>query len=353
MNACISASAAREYKSNTRRNLTTTVGGLIQLLDFEIVATHLGPRPQRLTLLVKKFKSLGSDGSGEEGVPRPIESREDTKALLNQLIKLRNQEAARRQDGSLPEGSSKASSTKSHCGNVSSSEEAPLDSQATFTPQAPRSKEPAVTDSDLTKSGQRISTKSNSIREEHQMSDLQSQVLVSRANESVADSFFNPKTPGIQNAAIDVKKTSEHETLLNLLKQKKRALSPNAAMRDATPTRPDNASDGKGQPATRAGCNEKLGHTMSISKTSSNAHPEPSDDHRSSFSAESDPEIRKETLSEPFAAPSTGSHAVSSFSALDPEPEVNNPRKRINGRDIRIPKDQEAILSRTDCKWIH
>ncbi|KAF6226962.1 hypothetical protein HO133_008403 [Letharia lupina] len=91
VNASITNQASQRYAKKNKRNLTEgTVGGLIQLHDFEIVATHLGPRDKRLTLYVKEFKSIGSDGSGNFGVaPQAIESREGTKELLNKLADLR------------------------------------------------------------------------------------------------------------------------------------------------------------------------------------------------------------------------------------------------------------------------
>ena len=93
VNASITNQASQQYAKKNRKKLTEgTVGGLIQLEEFEIVATHLGPRDKRLTLYVKHFKSLGANKSGTFGVaPQAIESRDETKDLLNKLAHLRRQ----------------------------------------------------------------------------------------------------------------------------------------------------------------------------------------------------------------------------------------------------------------------
>lgn len=95
VNASIANQASQQYVKKNKKKLTEgTVGGLIQLEEFEIVATHLGPRDKRLTLYVKNFKTLGADGSGNFGVaPQAIESRDETKELLTKLAHLRRQKS--------------------------------------------------------------------------------------------------------------------------------------------------------------------------------------------------------------------------------------------------------------------
>ena len=93
VNASITNQASQQYVKKNKKKLTDgTVGGLIQLEEFEIVATHLGPRDKRLTLYVKNFKTLGANGSNSFGAaPQAIESRDETKDLLNKLAHLRRQ----------------------------------------------------------------------------------------------------------------------------------------------------------------------------------------------------------------------------------------------------------------------
>lgn len=141
MTANIAKNASKRYFHKTRQNFTEgTLGGLIQLLDFEIVATHLGPRPQKITLLVKDFQGLGSNGMGEVGMaPQAIESREETKALLEMLKEFRDLEkSANHQTRSSQERSISESLLVSQVGSNPPSEDNYMNSQAEFATQAPR-----------------------------------------------------------------------------------------------------------------------------------------------------------------------------------------------------------------------
>ncbi|KAL8753599.1 MAG: hypothetical protein Q9184_005374 [Pyrenodesmia sp. 2 TL-2023] len=90
LKATISSTAATEHQKRTGANITEgTLGNIIQLSDAEIVATHLGPRPSRVTLLVSKFKIVGSDKSGQFGSPRPFEATQIGQQLLERLTSLR------------------------------------------------------------------------------------------------------------------------------------------------------------------------------------------------------------------------------------------------------------------------
>ena len=140
ISARISISATREYRKQHRRPFTKDkTGGLLQILDFEIVATHLGPRSDRLTLLVNRFKSLGSDGSGAFSVPRPIESPDKgCFALLDKLIGIRAQEkASSSQEPSTRESSVAASSIHSQTAFAANGYEVSPDSQAVLATQVP------------------------------------------------------------------------------------------------------------------------------------------------------------------------------------------------------------------------
>ena len=127
----ISSDASQRYREKNKRSLTHgTPGGLIQLLDFEIVATHLGPRPERVTIDVNDFKSLGSNGSGNFGgaTPYSVESRLEIKQLLQKLEILRNRNS---QGGHL----SPNPSIRSQFSTASSVEESDSVSQAVFATQ--------------------------------------------------------------------------------------------------------------------------------------------------------------------------------------------------------------------------
>ena len=84
--ATIASSATTKHASTKKKQITKdTLGGLIQILDFEIVATHLGARSERATILINDFKIIGSEGSGAFGCPRPLESLPEVVELLDRL----------------------------------------------------------------------------------------------------------------------------------------------------------------------------------------------------------------------------------------------------------------------------
>ena len=84
-------SAVDRYRRETRKRLTQhSLGGLIQIKDFEILAIHVGPRPLRVTFLIQDFQSIGSDGSGGFGVPRPLDNLPEVTKLLDRLQELRS-----------------------------------------------------------------------------------------------------------------------------------------------------------------------------------------------------------------------------------------------------------------------
>jgi len=101
--ATIASGAVNAFEKKCRKRITErTQGGVIQLLQFEIVVTHLGEPSEKLTLLVQEFKHIGSDGSGTFGHPQPITEKISLQNLLTELKAFRDQEAAKQranQDG--------------------------------------------------------------------------------------------------------------------------------------------------------------------------------------------------------------------------------------------------------------
>lgn len=85
MEATISSGAATSYQNRTGDEVTKTLGNIIQIQNAEVVATHLGPRPLRITLLVSSFKVIGSDTSGQFGSPRTFEGTSEYSRLLEAL----------------------------------------------------------------------------------------------------------------------------------------------------------------------------------------------------------------------------------------------------------------------------
>ena len=141
------ASAVRRYRYETRKRLTQDpLGGLIQIKDFEIVATHSGPRPYRITILIKDFQSLGSVGSGGFGMPHQLDALPEVKKLLDRLSILRLEEPCKsHQEVSGAEGAGDQNLPSSTQGGImcsisSSSDGSRSASQENFATQEPRSR---------------------------------------------------------------------------------------------------------------------------------------------------------------------------------------------------------------------
>ncbi|KAL9028812.1 MAG: hypothetical protein Q9196_002873 [Gyalolechia fulgens] len=93
MNATISSAAAVNHQKRTGRQVTETLGNIIQIQNAEVVATHLGPRSSRITLFVSSFKVVGSGRSGQFGYPGPFEATSEYSQLLETLSTFRTSDA--------------------------------------------------------------------------------------------------------------------------------------------------------------------------------------------------------------------------------------------------------------------
>lgn len=92
------AAEATFFPEGDRKRVTDrTLGGLVQLLDYEIVAQCHGPKRTKLSMVVTKLKHTGSDGSGVFGNPCHVESLQPVIEMLDQLERLRAQESPVRQ----------------------------------------------------------------------------------------------------------------------------------------------------------------------------------------------------------------------------------------------------------------
>lgn len=146
------ASAAHKYREETRKRVTQdSVGGILQITDFEILATHLGPRPSRLTILIKDFQNVGSNGSGGFGVPRALNDLPETVNLLDRLQMLRSQECSKARQNlitrEVAENCDLQLGTQSDTNCSSPVNRSRPASQETFATQVPRSR--LVKSSDL------------------------------------------------------------------------------------------------------------------------------------------------------------------------------------------------------------
>ena len=89
----VAAAAAERFEREHKRRVTEgTLGALIQILDYEIVAQHHGPKRTKITMLINNFQHIGSDGSPAFGNPCSIECQPPIIELLDKLQTLRAQE---------------------------------------------------------------------------------------------------------------------------------------------------------------------------------------------------------------------------------------------------------------------
>lgn len=353
------------------------MGGLIQLQEFEIVATHLGPRDKRLTLYVKDFKSLGSSGSGQFGVaPQAIEGREGTKGLLKKLADLRKRGG---------DAHSEQSATASPIGSQPSTQisEAGMsqESQAGFATQIPRSNVPNL----------------SKVKPQSSFTSRSAKPLAPPANGKHGTSLAGTSKPLPVQAAPQRRSTTK--ALLGLLLNCKSAAPAPEVVSEPTTKQPPGRLGASIGPTLVEGDGE-FPRNINLTLGDENASRAPTstpkrkrespinsprkktaDDHgldRIDKTSESpaanhdiDNKARSEaavteasinTLSTRRANPSISGSAkmhpkVPLVASTDSVPKLtssassqNTGRKQISRRDVDIPKDQEVLLNRADCK---
>lgn len=379
VNASITNQASQRYAKTNRRKLTEeTVGGLIQLLEFEIVATHLGPRDKRLTLYVKDFKSLGANGSGNFGAaPQAIESREGTKELLNQLAGLqrRGSDLHSEQSATASPIRSQSSTQTSEAGNYQ-------DSQVGFATQVPRSNVPIVRKPNL------LGSTRNNVGSTSIVNSAKSLGLPIKGKHG--NPLASTLSPRQVQAAPQRQSVSDKEALLGLLKIHKNAppapepiseptteqqygraaasIGPvvvgreNEVYRDITHAPDDNN-------ASRAsiGIQKRKRHSPDNTprKKAADEHEHLAVKHGLDIKARSGAAVTEASIStlisqpaSPLISESAKSHhkaplesSIQSSSKLTISASAQNTgRNRISSRDVKIPRDQEALLNHADCK---
>ena len=332
MNATISKDAAQRYTEKTQKRLTDgTLGGLIQLLDFEIVATHIGTRANRITLFVTDFKPLGANGSGMYGVPQAVEDRSGIRELIEKL-KYYREGIAGNGTHSKPQTPSKASPILSQFSG-SPPDFGFRDTQATFATQAPPS---------------RVHTKLDT-KPKHSSA-------INGFDQQVGEGFVEVSaTPGLrhaeaedqgvvgkqtgslprfhaQNSAFQKPKISgtAQGDLLGLLHQAQNFRSAQAA---APAVKPSTVSTRKLPTLPVTAAIEQSPPIFDTRKVAGN--PESSSSPKPTFS-ESLPKGKSDNQSAEI-------EAVKSQSS-------KKTQNRISRRDVTIPKDQDDLLNRTDCE---
>lgn len=87
INASITNAAAQNFLTKFRRRVTQdTLGGIIHLQNFDIMATYMGPDQScRITLSIKTFDFLGSEASPVFGSPRALQNSMAIRSLEMKL----------------------------------------------------------------------------------------------------------------------------------------------------------------------------------------------------------------------------------------------------------------------------
>ena len=323
----ISSDASQRYREKNKRSLTHgTPGGLIQLLDFDIVATHLGPRPERVTIDVNDFKSLGSNGSGNFGgaTPYSVESRLEIKQLLQKLEILRNR-------NSQGDHLSPNPSIRSQFSTASSVEESDSVSQAVFATQSRFAAMPAARSSNARVAGKQSGFGFPAGTDDRDTTAHSNGVLSKNIppNNAPADSEHIHSGKRTVNGKNHISHASA--ALLGLVQQAAHPIAKANPVLQVT----------NRNPATIPIPGDKVTITGGEGGTG-DAEPPPV----------------------PFTAPSQDSPLKGAAASLpDPAAEYNSAptpiignqiqhpsRNRISNRDVRIPRDQALLLESEDCE---
>lgn len=316
VDATIAKDAVERHKSKTGKRLTDgTLGGFIQLLEFEIVATHFGSRQKRITLFVTELKALGANGSGGYGMPRPIEEGSKIKELIQKLIQFRGQESARRQTPSRQQYSNNI--VMSQPDTIGSQENSPRHTQTMFATQAPLPNMPP----DSSSTAKAFSSAS----------------LVDSSKPLLHKPLAHTKT-----SRNETKRTNkEGEALLSLLKRpNKQQLNANVPPEEHTRSLLANGSITHVKIGTSdVQVDSVVPPQVAASKIVNNPTQSPV------------------PASIPVASKNTVVRHASENATLVIQPvqiqgeALRRLRKRISRRDVQITKDQEKLLSSTDCEW--
>ena len=341
IDATISKNAVDRFTKKTRKRLTDgTIGGLIQLQEFEIVVTHLGARQKRMTLLVTNFKHLGSNGSGVMSVPRAIQDAPQVKVLLDKL-KLYREGAPKSKAPSTQQLDNEEPSLASQL-HGSSPDDDLLESQTIFATQAPPQK--IIHDvGDLTnQTGSRTNTHPNP-------SDAKVEVPVPPPNPSLSSlcgqhrtavkdgtGGLRPSDGQTQPANGKKHKPTTGAELLGLLKQVQQATNAKSVPKIAAPALP---STGSSTDVPTVLLSAAIQHPPSATATEPVTSPR---QHNLSPSSTSTSQIPTEKES--------GSAVAQVIEQPSASGNSFKKRKCISRRDVTIGKEQEQLLNREDCK---
>ena len=337
IDATISEEAARRYYKKAKKRFTNgTVGGLIQLLDFEIVARDWGARPKRITLFVKKFETLGANGSGAYGVPQSVEDRPEVRLVAEKLKEFRDQEKAAKELLSKQNSPNKTPSLSSQL-NIDHG------SQAMFATQAPLPRAFAGTNGNIKGQSNGTGVGPRTIENKFEVSstpDSSSQSTSGDQNEEhEPDKVKTLHMEPPQKKAVFGKKpaATTHKDLLSILRGATKTSNKKFPLSVSAPARadiiPSNAI--ASLPATKI-TTEQL--PPPVPDTPSSPH----------CKTPTSPLIPVTTTVSPGEDQSRSNIQIKPSTIATSK----KMRNRINGYDVKISKDQEALLNSRDCKCL-
>lgn len=254
------------------------------------MATHLGPRPLRIRLLVSKFRVVGSDRSGQFGNPRPFEVTQIGQQLLEKLSSLRASNRSLHRPQSVTALPGEAASSKPSLANRSSPEAGHLQSQQFFS-QVPTGFDPK-------------------------------DATAAAVKKPLTGLRLPQQGSAVNLSRCDSKSRNQAEALLEKIKSKRAARS---TLNDVAP--PQNL-----EPALKPISSPEQLAEVRLGSPSPAAETSCVDPSQPGRSARASP---------------TQSHTV-----LEGTKPSNNPKPmRIRSRDTKISKDQQKLLDREDS-WL-
>lgn len=353
----IAEAASRAYLKKARRRVTDgTLGGLMQIEDFEIVATHAGPRADRLSLLVKDFRILGSEGSGPFGnAPRPIESIDQEEFGLQVKLKsFRELQKNTSQASTQDQPSNQALSFQSQASNRSELE-LEESSQQAFATQMPYPGD-AIPARSVARSGALAFNPQDSGLDQPTVIHDSTDIMTANGKQTVRPlELTTPEAAPQISKVVPAKKSAAHDApLLRFAarqqgKKPRQESSANEGLKKLPPgalgtadTQSFKASSDVA-PSREAGVDVHVPSSVPMTTDRSNERSLPS------ISASIAPVT---VLAD--AGPSTEDPVVIPLEASPKETRpLSNQRKvrdPISSKNVRIPRDQETLLNRTDCE---
>ena len=300
---------------------------------------------------MNRFKSLGSNGSGAFNVPRPIESPDKgCFALLDKLIGIRAQEKAIYSQGpSTRESSAAASSIHSQVGLVVNNNDPAHDSQTIFATQVPFAQEIHPI---RRPNGVAQGSNNTGIESSTNPFDTPSQVTeaVGTPANGLAKTVESEKA---QNAKVNIKSSINAPDLVRILNKRYEAKS--TVTKKLATNNSVEASVFEEDKTAKPFHEQPKGTFIKAVGISVQQHM----DQASGIfpSTEREAPMKLPSVNPRLATEPRGSYVHSTDDIFaSPKSQGRSPKKRklndrISSRDIRISKDQEALLSRADS-WL-